>query len=133
MSYRTITRKNKGQIFLLFVKVKLSNSLSGRALVYITWQLPFGVFVMRNTFDAISREIEDAALMDGCNSFEMFWRVMVIPVRPGIITVAIFAFINSWNEFLAALILMSNNKNYTLPIMLKDAASGLPPGGGALR
>ncbi len=108
----------------------MSNSLLGRALVYITWQLSFGVFVMRNTFDAIPREIEEAALMDGCNSFEMFWRVMVIPVRPEIITVAIFALINSWNEFLAALILMSNNKNHTLSIMLKDAASGLPPGGG---
>ena len=111
-------------IFFLFVKVKLSNTLLGLALVYITFQLPFGIFVMRNTFDMVPREIEEAALLDGCNTFDLLWRVMLIPVRPGIITVAIFAFINSWNEFLAALILMSDDSKYTMPIMLTSVATG---------
>ena len=105
-------------LFILFVKVKLNNTLLGLALVYITFQLPFGIFVMRNTFDMVPREIEEAALLDGCNTFEMLWRVMLIPVRPGIITVAIFTFINSWNEFLAALILMTDESKFTLPVML---------------
>ncbi len=105
-------------LFILFVKVKLNNTLLGLGLVYITFQLPFGIFVMRNTFDMVPREIEEAALLDGCNTFEMLWRVMLIPVRPGIITVAIFAFINSWNEFLAALILMTDESKFTMPIML---------------
>ncbi len=105
-------------LFILFIKLKLNNTLLGLALVYITFQLPFGVFVMRNTFDMVPREIEEAALLDGCNTFEMLWRVMLIPVRPGIITVAIFTFINSWNEFLAALILMTDESKFTLPIML---------------
>ena len=107
-------------LFFLFVEVKLTNTLPGLALVYITFQLPFGIFVMRNTFDMVPREIEEAALLDGCNTFEMLWRVMLIPVRPGIITVAIFAFINSWNEFLAALILMTDDSKYTMPIMLSS-------------
>ncbi len=111
-------------LYIFFVKVNLNDTLLGLALVYIIWQLPFGVFLMRNTFDMVPREIEEAALLDGCNTLEMLWRVMIKLVSPGIITVAIFAFINAWNEFLTALILMSNNKNYTLPIMLKDAASG---------
>ena len=105
-------------LFILFVKVKLHNTLLGLGLVYITFQLPFGIFVMRNTFDMVPREIEEAALLDGCNTSEMLWRVMLIPVRPGIITVAIFAFINSWNEFLAALILMTDESKFTMPIML---------------
>lgn len=114
-------------LFILFVKVKLNNTLLGLALVYITFQLPFGIFVMRNTFDMVPREIEEAALLDGCNTFEMLWRVMLIPVRPGIITVAIFAFINSWNEFLAALIIMTDESKFTLPVMLtavRQQASG---------
>ena len=111
-------------LYIFFVKVNLNDTLLGLALVYITWQLPFGVFLMRNTFDMVPREIEEAALLDGCNTLEMLWRVMIKIVSPGIVTVAIFTFINAWNEFLAALILMSNNKNYTLPIMLKDAATG---------
>ena len=114
-------------LFILFVKVKLHNTLLGLALVYITFQLPFGIFVMRNTFDMVPREIEEAALLDGCSTFDLLWRVMLIPVRPGIITVAIFAFINSWNEFLAALILMTDESKFTLPVMLtavRQQASG---------
>lgn len=116
-------------LFLLFVKVNLDNTLLGLALVYITFQLPFGVFLMRNTFDTVPREIEEAALLDGCTTFDLLWRVMLIPVRPGIITVAIFAFINSWNEFLAALILMSENSKFTMPIMLSGASLIDTPGG----
>ena len=114
-------------LFILFVKVKLNNTLLGLALVYITFQLPFGIFVMRNTFDMVPREIEEAALLDGCSTFDLLWRVMLIPVRPGIITVAIFAFINSWNEFLAALIIMTDESKFTLPVMLtavRQQASG---------
>ena len=107
-------------LYSLLTKVELINTLLGLALVYITFQLPFGIFVMRNTFDMVPREIEEAALLDGCNTFEMLWRVMLIPVRPGIITVAIFAFINSWNEFLAALIFMNENSKFTMPIMLHN-------------
>ena len=117
-------------LFFLFVKVKLINTLLGLAPVYITSQLPFGIFVMRNTFDMVPREIEEAALLDGCNTFEMLWRVMLTPVRPGIITVAIFTFINSWNEFLAALILMTDDSKFTMPIMLAGVRI-LGTGGGS--
>jgi multiple sugar transport system permease protein len=64
---------------------------------------------MRNTFDMVPREIEEAALIDVCNTLGMLWRVMIKLVSPGIITVTIFTFINAWNEFLAALILISDN------------------------
>ena len=96
-------------LYIFFVKVNLKDTLLGLALVYITWQLPFGVFLMRNTFDMVPREIEEAALIDVCNTLGMHWRVMIKLVSPGIITVTIFTFINAWNEFLAALILISDN------------------------
>lgn len=112
-------------LFLMLGFFKLQNTLFGLALVYMTFQLPFGVFIMRNTFDAVPMEIEEAALLDGCNSLTLLYRVMLVPVRPGIVTVGIYAFINAWNEFLAALIIMSQEKKFTLPIMLTSVRSGL--------
>lgn len=111
-------------LFLLMSMVKLQNTLLGLALVYITFQLPFGVFMMRNTFDTVPREIEEAALLDGASTWQMLTRVMLVLVRPGIITVAVYAFLNAWNEFLAALIIMTQEVNFTLPIMLTSVRSG---------
>ena len=111
-------------LFILLGAVKLQNTLLGLALVYITFQLPFGVFMMRNMFDTVPREIEEAALLDGCTTITMLTKVMLVLVRPGIITVAIYAFLNSWNEFLAALIIMTQENKFTLPIMLTSVRSG---------
>ena len=111
-------------LFIILGKLKLQNTLFGLSLVYITFQLPFGVFVMRNTFDTIPRELEEAALLDGCTPFSLLYRVMLKLVRPGIITVVIYAFLNSWNEFLAALIFMSDQSNFTLPILLVNVRNG---------
>ena len=111
-------------LFLMLSVVKLQNTLFGLALVYITFQLPFGVFMMRNSFDAVPREIEEAALLDGATTLQMLTSVMLVLVRPGIITVVVYAFLNSWNEFLAALILMTQEKQFTLPILLTSVRSG---------
>lgn len=112
-------------LFLILGALKLQNTLVGLGLVYITFQLPFGIFIMRNTFDTVPRELEEAALLDGCNSINLLYRVMLGMVRPGIITVGIYAFLNSWNEFLAALIFMNNERMFTLPVMLYSVRSGL--------
>ncbi len=111
-------------LFLILGVLRLQNTLLGLALVYITFQLPFGIFVMRNTFDTVPRELEEAALLDGCTSFNLLYRVMLGIVRPGIITVGIYAFLNAWNEFLAALIFMNQEKMFTLPILLTSVRNG---------
>ena len=111
-------------LFLVLRTLGLINTLVGLALVYITFQLPLGVFIMRNTFETVPRELEEAALLDGCTSLSMLYRLMLRLVRPGIITVAVYAFLNSWNEFLAALILMSEEDKFTLPILLSNSRSG---------
>lgn len=111
-------------LFLILTGLKLQNTLFGLALVYITFQLPFGVFIMRNSFDTVPREIEEAALLDGCTPLTMLYRVMLSIVRPGVITVGIYAFLNSWNEFLAALIFMTRETSFTLPILLTSVRSG---------
>ncbi len=111
-------------LFLVLHALHLQNTLVGLSLVYITFQLPFGVFVMRNAFDTIPREIEDSARLDGCTDLSLLWRIMVRLVVPGIVTAAIFAFLNSWNEFLAALIFMTDSDKYTLPVQLLNVQSG---------
>ena len=111
-------------IFLILTWLKLQNTLTGLVLVYVTLQLPFSIFMMRNAFDAVPKEIEEAARIDGASSAALLARIMLPLVWPGVVTVAIFAFLNSWNEFLAALVLMTDQAKFTLPIMMTAVQSG---------
>jgi len=111
-------------LFLVLHYIHLQNTLTGLALVYITFQLPFAIFMMRNSFDNVPRELEEAAFIDGCSSLSLLYRVMLPIVRPGVVTVALFAFFAAWNEFLAALIFMTDSDKFTLPVLLLNAQSG---------
>jgi multiple sugar transport system permease protein len=111
-------------LFVLLRALHLQNTLTGLALVYTTFQLPFSVFMMRNAFDVIPLELEEAAMVDGCAPGRMLVRIMLPLVSPGVVTVALFAFFNSWNELLAALILQTDAEKLTLPVMLLNARSG---------
>jgi multiple sugar transport system permease protein len=111
-------------LFLVLHTLNLQNSLLGLALVNITFQMPFSVFMLRNSFDGIPRELDDSAAIDGCNSLQILWRVLLPVALPGLISVALFAFLASWNEFLAALIFLTDSEKFTLPVMLLNAQSG---------
>ncbi|ODT81784.1 MAG: ABC transporter permease [Pelagibacterium sp. SCN 64-44] len=111
-------------LFIILSRLGLNNSLLGLMLVYVTLQLPFSVFMMRNAFDAVPREIEEAARIDGARDLKLLFRVLLPVVMPGVATVAIFAFLNAWNEFLAALILLSENDKYTLPVLMTAVRAG---------
>ncbi|SIT44616.1 Binding-protein-dependent transport systems inner membrane component [Paraburkholderia ribeironis] len=111
-------------LFVLLRWMHIQGTLFGLSLVYTTFQLPFAVFMMRNSFDAVPREIEEAARIDGCNSLQSLRMVMLPLVLPGLVTAGLFAFFGSWNELLAALILINDSTNYTLPVMLLNAQSG---------
>jgi multiple sugar transport system permease protein len=113
----------------MFVQLKLHNSLVGLAIVHTAIQLPFSVYIMRNAFEAVPRELEEAAVMDGCNSWQVLTRVMLPAILPAIITVALFAFITSWNEFLAALVIMNKDTTFTLPLVLAAARQQTSIGG----
>lgn len=111
-------------LYIVLGRLGLQNSLLGLALVLVMFQLPFGVFMMRNSFASVPRELEEAALVDGCTSMGALRRISLPIVAPGIVTVALFAFLASWNEFLAPLIFLSDSDKYTLPIMLVNIRSG---------
>ena len=93
-------------------------------MVPATFQLPFAVFMMRNSFDSVPRALEEAARVDGARTFEVIRDVALRIVMPGIVTVALFAFIAAWNEFLGALIFLTDSDKFTLPVMLTSVQTG---------
>jgi multiple sugar transport system permease protein len=77
----------------------------------------------------VPRELEEAAVIDGCNTFQVLLRICLPSVTPAMITVALFAFITSWNEFLGALVMMSKQSVYTLPVILATSRTETAIGG----
>ena len=111
-------------LYLDFAKFGLVNSRLGLAIVHTILQLPFSVYLMRNAFEAIPREIEEAAMIDGCSASRRLAYIFLPLAVPGLVTVALFAFINSWNEFLAALVFMNREFSFTMPILLVSVRTG---------
>jgi multiple sugar transport system permease protein len=103
-------------LYVLLGWLGLQDSLVGLALVMIMFQLPFSVFMMRNAFDSVPRALDEAAMIDGCGSFGALVRVLLPAVAPGLVTVGLFAFLASWNDYVAPLILISSNDRFTLPV-----------------
>ena len=116
-------------MFLMFARVGLTNTLVGLAILHTAIQLPFSLYILRNTFSAIPRELEEAAITDGASSWQVLLRICVPSATPAIVTVALFAFIMSWNEFLGALVLMSKGSSFTLPLILAAARTETSLGG----
>ena len=104
--------------------IHLQGSLLGLALVLAVFQLPFGLFMMRNSFEALPIELEESALIDGCSPTSALRRVLLRGVTPGVVTVALFAFLASWNEFVAPLIFLTDGSKFTLPLALFNLQSG---------
>lgn len=88
----------------------------GLMLPYITFAMPMTVMILGGFFKALPREIEEAACIDGCNIFNMFFRIIFPLIRPGIATSCIFAFLNTWNELLFANTFVDDAKYKTLPV-----------------
>jgi multiple sugar transport system permease protein len=118
-------------IFLMFASlpIKLTNTLVGLAILHTAIQLPFSLYIMRNSFEAVPRELEEAALTDGANSVQILRSIFIPAVIPAIVTVMLFAFVMSWNEFLGALVLLSRASTFTLPLILASARAETSLGG----
>jgi len=118
-------------IFLMFASlpIKLTNTLVGLAILHTAIQLPFSLYIMRNSFESVPRELEEAALTDGANSLQALRSIFLPAVVPAIVTVMLFAFVTSWNEFLGALVLLSRASTFTLPLILATARAETSLGG----
>tara|TARA_R100000365_G_C2744638_1_gene73421 strand:+ start:207 stop:1112 length:906 start_codon:yes stop_codon:yes gene_type:complete len=110
-------------IYFFIQDLGLLNSYAGLILAYVGFSLPFAVLMLRGYFvSAAPPELEEAALIDGCSHFEAFWRVILPVCLPGIAAVAIFTFLNAWNDFLWASLLLNQGEMKTIQVGIGDFA-----------
>ncbi|KUL27867.1 carbohydrate ABC transporter permease [Actinoplanes awajinensis] len=107
-------------LYVLLNQLGLQNSLAGLALVLSMFQLPFATFLMRISFEAVPAELREAALIDGCGSVRALWHVLLPAVKPGLITVGLFAFLAAWNDFITPLVLISDSGKLPLPLAVAN-------------
>jgi len=107
-------------LYVILNAVGLSNSLVGVAIVLTMFQLPFSMFMMRISFESVPRELDEAALVDGATTFGALRLVLLPAVKPGLITVGMFAFLAAWNDFMAPLILITDTNRMTLPLAVSN-------------
>jgi multiple sugar transport system permease protein len=103
-------------ILLMLRFVQLDDTLPGLIVPYIAFSLPLSVWILIGFFDEIPRELDDAALVDGCTRLGVLRRVMLPLIRPGLVVAAIFAAIFIWNEFLVGLYIINSRALQTIPI-----------------
>ncbi len=103
-------------LFVVIVRMGLANTFTGLIMTYMTFSLPFGIWMLTAYFKTIPIDLEEAALLDGASRFQVFTRIVLPLSKPGLAAVGIFTFIHAWNEFLYALVLLSSEKKVTLPV-----------------
>lgn len=105
-------------VFLLLTKIHLTNKIPGLAITYVAFILPFTIWTLRGFLANIPVDLEEAALVDGCNRPQAYRHILMPLMAPGLVATAIFAFIQAWNEFLLAYIIMQSQDKLTLPVWL---------------
>jgi putative chitobiose transport system permease protein len=111
-------------VYIITLKLHLIDSVNN-VMGYIGLVMPFavsafGIFLMRQAFLKIPKEVEEAAIVDGCNVFQMFCRVLLPMVKPTLAVLAVFTFIGSWGEFLWPSIMLTKDSMYTLPVGINN-------------
>ncbi|MBO0772017.1 MAG: carbohydrate ABC transporter permease [Actinobacteria bacterium] len=103
-------------LFLLLQRLGMLDNLMGVAIPEAAFSLPFTILILRPFMRAVPGELEDAAVVDGATKPQFFLRVLIPLARPALITVGILAFVTSWNNYLAPLVLLSSQSHFTLPL-----------------
>lgn len=108
---------------VIFAQIGLINSWTGLIIAYLSFSIPFAVWMLVGFFKTVPAEIEESAYVDGANTVRTFVQIVVPIVIPGIVATAIYTFINAWNEFLFALIFINSSEKMTISVAL-DALTG---------
>lgn len=114
-------------IFLMMKAIGLRDTSLGLVLPYVAFTLPLVVWIMIGFFDEVPREIDDAALVDGCSRVGILWRVLLPLVVPGLVTAALFGAIFIWNEFLVALYVIDSRDRQTISLGAATLVSAQRP------
>lgn len=107
-----------GSLYQMIVGFGLYNRLPALIFSYLTFTLPFTVWVLANFFRAMPGELEEAAFVDGATPLQTFWRVLLPLAAPGMVTTGLLAFIAAWNEFLYALTFTQDYRARTAPVLI---------------
>jgi N,N'-diacetylchitobiose transport system permease protein len=110
----------------------LTNQIIGLSLTYLVFVLPFTIWTLRGFVSGVPRELEEAAMVDGASRMGAFFRVTLPLVAPGLVATGIFSFIQAWNEFIFALVIMNRPEKQTMPVWLQafnEGARGTDWGG----
>ncbi len=112
--------------FSLFRRLHLVDTRTALVILNLSFVLPFAIWMIKGFIDGIPREIEQAAAVDGCNPFQVLWHVTIPTIMPGVITSAVFGFIQAWNEFLFALIITQRHATtLTVGLMSLNTERGI--------
>ncbi|KQL48316.1 sugar ABC transporter permease [Brevibacillus choshinensis] len=103
-------------LFILMKNLGLLNSLWSLILIYTASGIPIAVFILTGFFRTLPVELEEAARIDGCSNFQVFWRVLLPLIRPALATVVIINFIHAWNDFFFPLIFIQKETLKTIPV-----------------
>ncbi len=105
---------------MVMAKLGFVNTRVGLVIVYLSFSVPYAVWMLVGFFKTVPLGIEEAARVDGANKFQTFVRIVLPLVMPGIVATAIYTFINAWNEFLYSLILINSTDKMTVSVALKS-------------
>ena len=110
-------------LYLTIKNFGLLDHLSALIVTYVSFTLPFTIWLLKNYFQTIPRSLEEAAFMDGCSWLQMMWKVLLPAAFPGLIAAGMFAFMTAWNDYLFAVILTSTTAAKTLPVVVAGFAT----------
>ena len=105
-------------IYIVFIKIKLYDSLIGLVVAYCTFAIPFATMMLKAYFDGLPVELEEAAAIDGCTPISTIFRIVIPLSAPGIVAMGLFAFILAWQEFMIALTLIRTTEMRTMPVAI---------------
>jgi N,N'-diacetylchitobiose transport system permease protein len=105
-------------LYITLSRAHQVNKLSGVIVTYLTFVLPFTIWTLRGFIHGVPRDLEEAAMVDGTTRFGAFVRVLLPLVVPGLVATSIFAFIQAWNEYIMAYVLLSSPEKQTLTVWL---------------
>jgi ABC-type glycerol-3-phosphate transport system permease component len=107
-------------LYIFFYKLHLVNTYLGLIIAYTAITLPFCVYMMLGYFQSVPISLDEAALIDGCSTTRVVFRIVLPVAWPGIVATAVYVFIQSWNEYLFALTLMTDGPKKTVPVGLAN-------------
>jgi multiple sugar transport system permease protein len=105
-------------VFIVLKQIGLINTLPGLVIIYVVWALPFTLWMLQGYVAAIPRDLEEAASTDGANRFVILRSIIFPLLLPGLVATSMFAFINAWNEFFFALVIIQDPALQTAPLLL---------------